>query len=181
MVNENFSKHEFKILKTSYKRCRSEHLDSLKQEYNLIIRSVKMPQKEINSFADYAVAFKDLSIEKRTIYFCGIEIKLSKRQFAILFLLLKEKSISEYDYYELAESLGYKINKKALTSSYKAFISKFKNKINKCIDSAEDFLIEGNKNNIKMEINALLYYKQGLTEYILYTDYSPNNKMLSKI
>ena len=64
MENKDTNKYKVKVLKTSYERCVPERLDKLKTEYDLIIRSIKMPAKEIDSYGDYANAFEDLSQEK---------------------------------------------------------------------------------------------------------------------
>lgn len=171
MENKDTNKYKVKVLKTSYERCVPERLDKLKTEYDLIIRSIKMPAKEIDSYGDYAKVFEDLSQEKRTVYFYSIPVKLSKTQFAILFLLLRESGLQESDYKEIVDKLNRKNNKKALTSNFKSFITRFKSKFKKNIKTSENILVEKSKNEILVEIDNLLYYKLEFNEYTVRTKF----------
>lgn len=171
MENKGTNKYKVKVLKTSYERCVPERLDKLKTEYDLIIRSVKMPAKEIDSFGDYAIAFKDLSQEKRTVYFYSIPIRLSKTQFTALFLLLKEGCYQESDYKEIVDKLNRNNKKKSLTSNFKSFITRFKSKFKKSINASKNILVEKSKNEILAEIDNLLYYKLESNEYTVRTKF----------
>ena len=111
---KNEKNKSIRVINKAFDKYPIEQQELMKQESTLIIyRSVK--NKKFDSYADYMDFFKALTPEERTIIFCGIPIKLSKKQFAILSLLIREQKFYASEYAELEFKKKDKIKDKDKT------------------------------------------------------------------
>lgn len=123
---KNEKNKSIRVINKAFDKYPIEQQELMKQESTLIIyRSVK--NKKFDSYADYMDFFKALTPEERTIIFCGIPIKLSKKQFAILSLLIREQKFYASEYAELEFKKKDKIKDKT-GGTLRSFVSRFRTK-----------------------------------------------------
>lgn len=169
-----------KIINKAFKKYAQEEQELMKKDYALIIyRSTK--NKNSDSYADYINFFKKLSPEKRTIIFYGIPIELSKKQFAVLALLIKEQKLYNCDYAELNFLKKNNETKINTGSSLRSFASRFKAK---CLNEIKSYAKRHSENlntdaldRILNSLDDLIFCEVAHLGYALCTNFCLEQKM----
>ncbi len=161
-----------KVLRKAYSKYTKDKQDSFKRDYALVIHDL-FKIFNSDSYADYNKQFSKLSATERIICFYGVPIRLSKKEFAVIRLLIEESSLLNDDYNDI---LSKKIfSRKASNSNLKSFVSKLKKKILQKIKEypKEDSYWFKNVNDKEVDkrVNDLIYYKYQLNGYALYSNF----------
>lgn len=171
----NIKGEKYTKIRTIYKafdEYPTETQELIKKEFDLIIyRSVN--NKNFDSYADYIPFFKTLTPEERTIIFCGIPIKLGKKQFAILSLLIREQKLYTSEYTELEFKEKQSKRKETANSNLRIFVARFKEKCLKTINShiEKNSAVFDDKKKILSLLDNLIFYELHGAEYVLLTNF----------
>ncbi len=165
-----------KVLKKNYNQLTENKLEEIKKDFDLVIRSVRLPLKNDMTYFDCASSMKDIEKDKRIIYFHGVQIRLSKTQFAVLYILLKESELLEIEYKKIVDTINRTNRKDVLSNNLKSFVSSFKEKIISAIEKDKikesSYFHNLSDEDIINEFNKLIYYKKNANSYVLFSNYS---------
>lgn len=161
-MNSDISTKQLKVklIKRNFDTFTVEHKNELLANYQLIIRDFVKPSKDVNSAKDYLNCFKNLSKERRKIYFWEIPVHLSKQQYMLLSILLYEQEIIQSDFKELI--------KNDIKKTVSDFNRKIKNEIKKFAQK-DKCIFYDKENDIFTDL-----YKPAFKDLITYK--SDNNK-----
>ena len=183
MSDEFSSNLKVKFLRKAINKYPTETQEKFFKEYELLMHTILKANKSNESYFYYIDKAKKLSADEKTIMFYGVPIRLSKLQFAFLYLVLTDGSFSEDDYNELS----IKSKNVNLTGNFKTFISRFHRK---CLKSIEDYC----KNNVcyfsskntktihKHLTNLLQYHKDNrcFNKYVAISNFQLKEESLIK-
>lgn len=160
-MSENSSDNlKVKFLRKGIDKYSAKTKKLLVKEYKLLMHVLK-DRKSFDSYVYYIRNAENLSAKEKTILFYGVPIRLSKLQFAFLYIVLLENGFSERNYNDLS------IKSKSSNSggNFKTFISRFHAK---CLKSIKDYsrnnkclFSQMNDKQINKYISLLLQYEIG--------------------
>ena len=160
-MSENSSNNlKVKFLRKRFDKYAAKTKKLLVKKYKLLMHVLK-DRKSYDSYVYYIRNAKNLSAKEKTILFYGVPIRLSKLQFAFLYIVLLENGFREVDY----NDLSIKSKNSNLGGNFKTFISRFRAKCLKCIKAYsqdnECYFSQMNDKQINKYISQLLQYKIG--------------------
>lgn len=160
MLENSSNNLKVKFLRNGIDKYPAKTKELLVKEYKLLMHVLK-DRKSFDSYVYYIRNAENLSAKEKTILFYGVPIRLSKLQFAFLYIVLLENGFSELNYNDLS------IKSKSSNSggNFKTFISRFHAK---CLKSIKDYsrnnkclFSQMNDKQINKYISLLLQYKIG--------------------
>lgn len=160
MLENSSNNLKVKFLRKGIDKYPAKTKELFVKEYKLLMHVLK-DRKSFDSYVYYIRNAENLSAKEKTILFYGVPIRLSKLQFAFLYIVLLENGFSELNYNDLS------IKSKSSNSggNFKTFISRFHAK---CLKSIKDYsrnnkclFSQMNDKQINKYISLLLQYKIG--------------------
>lgn len=167
---KNFN--NIKVIRKAFKKYTKTQKDFFKQHYTLVIHDLYKTLK-LDSYAAYDEQFEKLTAEERVICFHGVLIRLSKKEFAVIRLLIQESFLSNNDYNEIL--IRKKTLKAKSSTNLKSFVCKLKKKIFTKVKehqkkNACSFPYSNDKEINKL-INELVYYREYQNGYAMYSNF----------
>lgn len=170
-----------KLLRKGFDEYPSETKELLKEKYELLIHLILKPRQSLDCYIYYIKKASELSPKEKTILFYGVPIRLSKLQFAFLYIVLLENGFSEWEY----NDLSLKSQDSNLKGNFKTFLSRFHAKCLKCIKDYSHknkcHFSQMNDKQINEYINKLLKYQLGPSDkYIATSEFQIEEKSKEK-
>lgn len=170
-----------KLLRKGFDDYPSETKELLREKYELLIHLILKPRQSLDSYIYYIKKASELSPKEKTILFYGVPIRLSKLQFAFLYIVLLENGFSEWEY----NDLSLKSKNSNLGGNFKMFIFRFHAK---CLQRIKDYsqknkcyFSQMNDKQINEYINKLLKYQLGPSDkYIATSEFQIEEKSKEK-
>lgn len=181
-MSENSSNNlKVKFLRKGIDKYSAKTKKLLVKEYKLLMQRILKARNFVDSYVYYIRKAKELSAKEKTILFYGVPIRLSKLQFAFLYIVLLENGFSELNY----NDLSIKSKSSNLGGNFKTFISRFHAK---CLKSIKDYsrnnkclFSQMNDKQINKYISLLLQYEIGsYNKYFATSKFQLEEKSLAK-